>query len=144
MTTPSTPTEEARTCPYCQTVFYYEKGPCCTPIYCTDNCRKYAAAYRKYAQETNTPVRLIHASPVEITPEPTLVIRYIKPSKEQMKDYLGSNPATTIPHLLKELGFCLNDRKIPRVERVEIAQTLGRVLVQLAQAEYRPVNWGER
>ena len=43
-------------------------------------------------------------------------------------------------HLLKELGFCLNDRKIPRAERAEIVQTLGRVLVQLARAEYGPVN----
>lgn len=57
-----------------------------------------------------------------------------------MKDYLRSDPANVIPHLLKELGFCLNDRKIPRAERAEIAQTLGRVLVQLAQAEYGPVN----
>lgn len=56
-----------------------------------------------------------------------------------MKDYLRSAPATVIPHLLKELGFCLNDRKIPRAERAEIAQTLGRVLVQLARAEYGPV-----
>lgn len=140
MTPPHTPAEETRTCPYCHTVFYYEKGPGRPPIYCTDTCRKYAAAHRKYAQETNTPVRLIHASPVEITPEPTPVTRYIKPSKEQMKDYLRSDPARVIPHLLKELGFCLNDRKIPRTERAEIAHILGRVLVQLAQAEYGPVN----
>lgn len=140
MTPPRTPAEETRTCPYCHTVFYYEKGPGRPPIYCTDTCRKYASAHRKYAQETNTPVRLIHASPVEITPAPAPVTRYIKPSKEQMKDYLRSDPANVIPHLLKELGFCLNDRKIPRVERAEIAQTLGRVLVQLAQAEYGPVN----
>lgn len=140
MTPPHTSAEETRTCPYCHTVFYYEKGPGRPPIYCTDTCRKYAAAHRKYAQETNTPVRLMHASPVEITPEPAPVIRYIKPSKEQMKDYLRSDPANVIPHLLKELGFCLNDRKIPRAERAEIAQTLGRVLVQLAQAEYGPVN----
>lgn len=140
MTPPLTPALEPRICPYCGTDFYYEKGPGRPPIYCTDNCRKYAAAHRKYAQTTNTPVRLLHASPVEITPEPTPVIRYIKPSKEQMKDYLRSDPTTVIPHLVKELGFCLNDRKIPRTERAEIAQTLGRVLVQLARAEYGPVG----
>lgn len=140
MTPPLTPALEPRTCPYCGTDFYYEKGPGRPPIYCTDNCRKYAAAHRKYAQDTNTPVRLLHASPVEITPVPTPVIRYIKPSKEQMKDYLRSDPATAIPHLVKELGFCLNDRKIPRTERAAIAQTLGRVLVQLARAEYGPVG----
>ena len=140
MTPPLTPALELRTCPYCGTDFYYEKGPGRPPIYCTDNCRKYAAAHRKYAQTTNTPVRLLHASPVEVTPAPAPVIRYIKPSKEQMKDYLRSDPATVIPHLVKELGFCLNDRKIPRTERAEIAQILGLVLVQLARAEYGPVG----
>lgn len=140
MKTPKTPDLEPRTCPYCHTDFYYEKSPGRPPVYCTDTCRKYAAAHRKYAQETKTPVRIIHAQPVKITPEPAPVIRYIKPTKEQMKDYLRSDPATTIPHLVRELGFCLNDRKIPRAERAEIAQTLGRVLVQLARAEYDPVG----
>lgn len=140
MTTPHAPTEEARTCPYCHTRFYYEKAPGRPPIYCTDNCRKYAAAHRKYAQVTSTPVRLIHATPVAITPKPEPVTRYVKPSKNQMKQYLLSDPATTIPHLVKELGFCLNDRKIPRIQRAEIARLLGRLLVQLAQAEYGPVQ----
>lgn len=134
-TTPH-PTTETRTCPYCNTTFYYEKGPGRPPIYCTDTCRKYAAAHRKYAHETKSPLRLIYAQPLTPEPKPRPVHRTLKLGKKELKDFLRSEPATVIPELTRQLGYCLNDRKIPREERAQIAKILGKTLTQLARAEY--------
>ncbi len=124
------------TCPHCQEEFTYTHGRGRTPIYCSDNCRKYAAAHRKYAQETGTPVRIIkdteHTQP---HPEPKVVTVYQRPRKADLRAYLQENPQQLVPDLLQEMGYCFTSGKISREERERLAQAFGAALLHLHTAE---------
>ena len=130
------------TCPHCQEEFIYTRGRGRTPIYCSDNCRKYAAAHRKYAQETGTPVRIIkdteHTQP---HPEPKVVTVYQRPRKADLRAFLRENPQELLPDLLQELGYCFTSNKISREERERLAQAFGFALLHLHSAEtHQPTN----
>lgn len=123
-------------CPHCKEEFIYTRGPGRTPIYCSDNCRKYAAAHRKYAQETGTPVRIIkdteHTQP---SPEPKTVRVYQCPRKKDLRAFLLENPQELLPDVLRELGYCFTSGKISREERERIAQAFSFALLHLHSAE---------
>lgn len=124
------------TCPHCKEEFIYSRGRGRTPIYCSDNCRKYAAAHRKYAQETGTPVRIIkdteHTQP---HPEPKTVTVYQRPRKKDLRAFLRENPQELLPDLLQELGYCFTSAKISREERERLAQAFGFALLHLHSVE---------
>ena len=124
------------TCPHCTEEFTYTHGRGRTPIYCSDNCRKYAAAHRKYAQETGAPVRIIkdteHTQPHS---EPKVVTVYQRPRKADLRAYLQENPQQLVPDLLQELGYCFTSSKISREERERLAQAFGTALLHLHTAE---------
>lgn len=130
------------TCPHCKEEFIYTRGRGRTPIYCSDNCRKYAAAHRKYAQETGTPVRIIkdneHTQPC---PEPKTVTVYQRPRKKDLRAFLRENPQELLPDLLQELGYCFTSIKISREERERLAQAFGFALLHLHSVEtHEPTN----
>lgn len=129
-------------CPHCKEEFIYTRGPGRTPIYCSDNCRKYAAAHRKYAQETGTPVRIIkdieHTQP---QPEPKTVRVYQRPRKKDLRAFLRENPQEVLPDILHELGYCFTSTKISREERERLAQAFSFALLHLHSAEtFEPTN----
>lgn len=129
--------ETTAVCPHCKEEFTYHNGRGRNPIYCSSNCRKYAAAHRRYAREAGNPVRIIREKPhVEPRPEPKNIIVYQRPRKADMRAYIRQEPSKIIPDLLTELGYCLNDRKVPRTERAELARALGKALTRLAKSEY--------
>lgn len=141
MTCPE-PTSIISTCPHCKEEFIYTRGPGRTPIYCSDNCRKYAAAHRKYAQETGAPVRIIkdteHTQP---SPEPKTVRVYQHPRKKDLRAFLRENPQELLPDMLRELGYCFTSAKISREERERIAQAFSFALLHLHSAEtFEPTN----
>lgn len=129
-------------CPYCKEEFIYTRGPGRTPIYCSDNCRKYAAAHRKYAQETGTPVRIIKEVPhAQTQPEPKTVTVYQRPRKADLRAFLRENPQELLPDLLQELGYCFTSNKISREERERLAQAFSFALLHLHSAEtFEPTN----
>lgn len=129
-------------CPHCKQEFTYMRGRGRTPIYCSDNCRKYAAAHRKYAQETGAPVRIMKDTVrTQPHPEPKVVTVYQRPRKKDLRAYLRENPQELLPDLLRELGYCFTSRKISREEREKIAQAFGFALLHLHTAEtVEPIN----
>ena len=130
------------TCPHCKEEFIYTRGRGRTPIYCSDNCRKYAAAHRKYAQETGTPVRIIKDTEhTEPHPEPKTVTVYQRPRKKDLRAFLRENPQELLPDVLRELGYCFTSTKISREERERLAQAFGFALLHLHTAEtFEPTN----
>lgn len=133
------------TCPHCKEEFIYTRGRGRTPIYCSDNCRKYAAAHRKYAQETGTPVRIIkdteHTEHTQPQPEPKTVRVYQRPRKKDLRAFLRENPQELLPDVLRELGYCFTSGKISREERERIAQAFSFALLHLHSAEtFEPTN----
>lgn len=123
-------------CPHCKEEFIYTRGRGRTPIYCSDNCRKYAAAHRKYAQETGTPVRIIKDTEhTEPRPEPKTVTVYQRPRKKDLRAFLRENPQELLPDVLHELGYCFTSGKISRDERERLAQAFGFALLHLHTAE---------
>ena len=129
------------TCPHCKEEFIYTRGPGRTPIYCSDNCRKYAAAHRKYAQETGTPVRIIkdteHTQP---HPEPKTVTVYQRPRKKDLRAFLRENPQELLPDLLQELGYCFTSNKISRQERERLAVMSRDVVLAPARNDTVPIQ----
>lgn len=141
MTRPE-PASIISTCPHCKEEFIYTRGRGRTPIYCSDNCRKYASAHRKYAQETGTPVRIIkdteHTQP---QPEAKTVRVYQRPRKKDLRAFLRENPQAVLPDILRELGYCFTSTKISREERERLAQAFGFALLHLHSAEtHEPTN----
>lgn len=135
MTRPE-PASIISTCPHCKEEFIYTRGPGRTPIYCSDNCRKYAAAHRKYAQETGAPVRIIKDTEhIQPRPEPKTVTVYQRPRKKDLRAFLRENPQELLPDILRELGYCFTSTKSSREERERIAQAFSFALLHLHSAE---------
>ncbi|MBF0809383.1 hypothetical protein E4U03_12330 [Rothia nasimurium] len=135
--TPQPYRETTTVCPHCKEEFTYHNGRGRNPIYCSPTCRKYAAAHRKYAREAGAPMRIIREKPhTEPRKEPKAIRVYQRPRKADMRAYIREEPSKVIPDLLTELSYCLNDRKLPREERAEIAHALGKALTRLARAEW--------
>lgn len=135
--TPQPYRETTAVCPHCKEEFTYHNGRGRNPIYCSGNCRKYAAAHRKYAREVGVPVQIIREKPhLEPHPAPKVITAYQRPRKADMRAYIRQEPSKIIPDLLTELSYCLNDRKLPREERAELASALGKALTRLARAEW--------
>lgn len=130
------------TCPHCQEEFTYTHGPGRTPIYCSDNCRKYAAAHRKYAQKTGAPVRIIKDTEhTEPHPQPKTFTVYQRPRKADLRAFLRENPQELLPDVLHELAYCFTSTKISREERERLAQAFGFALLHLHSAEtFEPTN----
>lgn len=102
------------TCPHCKEEFIYKRGRGgrTPPIYCSDNCRKYAAAHRKYAQTIGAPIRIIKDTPhTKPQPAPKKLTVYQRPRKADLLAYLRENPQELLPDMLQELGYCLTSRK---------------------------------
>ena len=98
--------ETTAVCPHCKEEFTYHNGRGRNPIYCSSNCRKYAAAHRRYAREAGNPVRIIREKPhVEPRPEPKNIIVYQRPRKADMRAYIRQEPSKIIPDLLTELSL---------------------------------------
>lgn len=129
-------------CPHCKNSFTYGKTRGRNPIYCSDNCRKYAAAHRKYAKVTETPIRVLKDKPhLEPRPAPKTITVYQRPRKADLRAFMRENPTEIIPAMVQELGYCLTSRSIPKTERQHLAQVFGNALSRLHAAEYKlPTN----
>lgn len=125
---------ESKTCPWCTGPIALKPGRGRPPVYCSDQCRRYAYEHRRAAQREGQPVRVL----VEKAP-PQVVERiqraWSRPDPSALAEALEEHPDLAAPVLRRMVELATNERLSDRA-RTALGVHLARFAAELFAARF--------
>lgn len=125
---------ESKICPWCTGPVAPKPGRGRPPVYCSDQCRRYAYEHRRAAQRESQPVRII----VEKTP-PQVIERtrraWSRPDPNALAEALEEHPDLAAPVLRRMVELATNERLSNRA-RTALGAHLARFTAELFTARF--------